>query len=96
MRESPAIPIVRRLLAEGAKVSAYDPAAQDEARASSRTVPSAACLVDLRLCRRRTRRHPARDEFARFSATASTREIVAQPDGTVREDARASSCAAGS
>jgi len=32
MRESPAIPIVRRLLAEGAKVSAYDPAAQDEAR----------------------------------------------------------------
>ena len=32
MRESPAIPIVRRLLAEGATVSAYDPAALDEAR----------------------------------------------------------------
>jgi UDPglucose 6-dehydrogenase len=32
MRESPAIPIVRRLLAEGASVSAYDPAARDEAR----------------------------------------------------------------
>jgi len=32
MRESPAIPIVRRLLAEGATVSAYDPAARDEAR----------------------------------------------------------------
>ena len=31
MRESPAIPIVRRLLAEGASVSAYDPAAQQEA-----------------------------------------------------------------
>lgn len=32
MRESPAIPIVRGLLAEGASVSAYDPAARDEAR----------------------------------------------------------------
>jgi UDPglucose 6-dehydrogenase/GDP-mannose 6-dehydrogenase len=32
MRESPAIPIVRRLLAEGAAVSAYDPAATEEAR----------------------------------------------------------------
>ncbi|PYP94627.1 MAG: GDP-mannose dehydrogenase [Gemmatimonadetes bacterium] len=32
MRESPAIPIVRRLLAEGVRVSAYDPAARDEAR----------------------------------------------------------------
>jgi UDPglucose 6-dehydrogenase/GDP-mannose 6-dehydrogenase len=32
MRESPAIPIVRRLLAEGAVVSAYDPAAAAEAR----------------------------------------------------------------
>jgi UDPglucose 6-dehydrogenase/GDP-mannose 6-dehydrogenase len=32
MRESPAIPIVRRLLAEGAAVSAYDPAATAEAR----------------------------------------------------------------
>jgi len=32
MRESPAIPIARRLLAEGASVSAYDPAALDEAR----------------------------------------------------------------
>ena len=31
MRESPAIPIVRRLLAEGASVSAYDPAAREEA-----------------------------------------------------------------
>jgi UDPglucose 6-dehydrogenase/GDP-mannose 6-dehydrogenase len=31
MRESPAIPIVRRLLAEGAEVSAYDPAAMEEA-----------------------------------------------------------------
>jgi UDPglucose 6-dehydrogenase/GDP-mannose 6-dehydrogenase len=32
MRESPAIPIVRRLLAEGAVVAAYDPAAGEEAR----------------------------------------------------------------
>jgi UDPglucose 6-dehydrogenase len=32
MRESPAIPIVRRLLEEGATVSAYDPAAMAEAR----------------------------------------------------------------
>ena len=32
MRESPAIPIVKRLLAEGALVSAYDPAANHEAR----------------------------------------------------------------
>lgn len=32
MRESPAIPIVRRLLAEGAVVTAYDPAAMEEAR----------------------------------------------------------------
>jgi UDPglucose 6-dehydrogenase/GDP-mannose 6-dehydrogenase len=32
MRESPAIPVVRRLLAEGAIVSAYDPAASAEAR----------------------------------------------------------------
>jgi UDPglucose 6-dehydrogenase len=32
MRESPAIPIVRRLQAEGARVTAYDPAAADEAR----------------------------------------------------------------
>jgi UDPglucose 6-dehydrogenase len=32
MRESPAIPIVRRLLADGARVSAYDPVAGDEAR----------------------------------------------------------------
>jgi UDPglucose 6-dehydrogenase/GDP-mannose 6-dehydrogenase len=32
MRESPAVPIVRRLLKEGAVVSAYDPAAADEAR----------------------------------------------------------------
>ena len=32
MRESPAIPIVRRLLDEGAIVSAYDPAATEEAR----------------------------------------------------------------
>jgi len=32
MRESPALPIVRRLLAEGARVSAYDPVARDEAR----------------------------------------------------------------
>lgn len=31
MRESPAVPIVRRLLAEGASVSAYDPAAREEA-----------------------------------------------------------------
>ncbi len=31
MRESPAIPIIRWLLAEGARVSAYDPAARDEA-----------------------------------------------------------------
>lgn len=31
MRESPAIPIVQRLLAEDAKVSAYDPVAQSEA-----------------------------------------------------------------
>lgn len=34
MRESPAIPIVRRLLDEGAVVSAYDPVAADEARKS--------------------------------------------------------------
>lgn len=32
MRESPAIPIVRRLLEEGAVVSGYDPAAKEEAR----------------------------------------------------------------
>lgn len=32
MRESPAIPIVKRLLVEGALVSAYDPAANHEAR----------------------------------------------------------------
>jgi UDPglucose 6-dehydrogenase/GDP-mannose 6-dehydrogenase len=32
MRESPAIPIIHRLLAEGAVVSAYDPAAREEAR----------------------------------------------------------------
>lgn len=32
MRESPAIPIVQRLLAEGASVVAYDPAAADEAQ----------------------------------------------------------------
>jgi UDPglucose 6-dehydrogenase/GDP-mannose 6-dehydrogenase len=32
MRESPAIPIVRRLLAEKAQVAAYDPAAAEEAR----------------------------------------------------------------
>ena len=32
MRESPAIPIVRRLLSEGARVAAYDPAAASEAR----------------------------------------------------------------
>lgn len=32
MRESPAIPVVRTLLAEGAKINAYDPAAKDEAR----------------------------------------------------------------
>jgi UDPglucose 6-dehydrogenase len=32
MRESPSIPIVKRLLAEGANVSAYDPAAGHEAR----------------------------------------------------------------
>jgi len=32
MRESPAIPIIRRLLAEGAQVSAYDPVAVHEAR----------------------------------------------------------------
>ena len=32
MRESPAIPIIRRLLEEGAVVSAYDPAATEEAR----------------------------------------------------------------
>jgi UDPglucose 6-dehydrogenase len=32
MRESPAIPIVQRLLAEGADVIAYDPAAAEEAR----------------------------------------------------------------
>lgn len=33
MRESPAIPIIRRLLAEGADVRAYDPAARREAQA---------------------------------------------------------------
>lgn len=32
MRESPAIPIVRRLAAEGAVVAGYDPAAREEAR----------------------------------------------------------------
>jgi UDPglucose 6-dehydrogenase len=32
MRQSPAIPIVHRLLADGARVSAYDPVAGDEAR----------------------------------------------------------------
>ena len=32
MRQSPAIPIVRRLIAEGAIVAGYDPAANDEAR----------------------------------------------------------------
>src|SRR5262249_17898102 len=32
MRESPAIPILRALTAEGASVKAYDPAARDEAR----------------------------------------------------------------
>ena len=32
MRESPAIPILRRLLAEGAEVIAYDPAAAEETR----------------------------------------------------------------
>jgi UDPglucose 6-dehydrogenase len=31
MRESPAIPIVKRLLAEGASVNAYDPVAREEA-----------------------------------------------------------------
>ena len=31
MRESPAIPIVRRLVTEGARVTAYDPAAREEA-----------------------------------------------------------------
>jgi UDPglucose 6-dehydrogenase len=31
MRESPAIPVVRALLAEGARINAYDPAANDEA-----------------------------------------------------------------
>jgi UDPglucose 6-dehydrogenase/GDP-mannose 6-dehydrogenase len=31
MRESPAIPIVRRLVSEGAKVTAYDPAAAEDA-----------------------------------------------------------------
>jgi UDPglucose 6-dehydrogenase len=32
MRESPAIPVVRALLAEGAKINAYDPVAKEEAR----------------------------------------------------------------
>ena len=32
MRESPAIPIIRRLLAEGTEVRAYDPVANEEAR----------------------------------------------------------------
>jgi UDPglucose 6-dehydrogenase len=32
MRESPAIPILRQLASEGAKLTAYDPAARDEAR----------------------------------------------------------------
>ncbi|QOJ32525.1 MAG: UDP-glucose/GDP-mannose dehydrogenase family protein [Gammaproteobacteria bacterium] len=32
MRESPAIPVARGLVAEGARVKAYDPAAMDEAR----------------------------------------------------------------
>ena len=32
MRESPAIPIIRDLIAQGAKVQAYDPVANDEAR----------------------------------------------------------------
>ncbi len=32
MRESPAIPLVKRLLAEGAQVSAFDPIATAEAR----------------------------------------------------------------
>jgi UDPglucose 6-dehydrogenase/GDP-mannose 6-dehydrogenase len=31
MRESPAVPVIHRLLADGARVSAYDPAARDEA-----------------------------------------------------------------
>jgi len=34
MRDSPAIPIVRALLAEGASVNAYDPVARDSARAT--------------------------------------------------------------
>ena len=33
MRESPAIPILRLLVAEGAQVRAYDPAAREEAKA---------------------------------------------------------------
>jgi UDPglucose 6-dehydrogenase/GDP-mannose 6-dehydrogenase len=32
MRESPAIPIITSLLSQGAKISAYDPVAQDEAK----------------------------------------------------------------
>lgn len=32
MRESPAIPVVRKLLSAGAKIRVYDPVAQDEAR----------------------------------------------------------------
>ena len=39
MRESPAIPIVRALHEEGAEISAYDPAATDEARKLFSDVP---------------------------------------------------------
>jgi UDPglucose 6-dehydrogenase/GDP-mannose 6-dehydrogenase len=43
MRESPAIPIVRRLLAEGAVVTAYDPAAMEEARRVFKGEPLVLC-----------------------------------------------------
>ncbi len=43
MRESPAIPIVRGLLAEGARLAAYDPAAKEEAR---RLLPAEVRLCD--------------------------------------------------
>lgn len=43
IRESPAIPIVRQLIAEGAQVRAYDPAANDNARRILGDVPVEFC-----------------------------------------------------
>jgi len=42
MRESPAIPIVRELIDQGAQVTAYDPIAADAAR---KVLPEGVCYV---------------------------------------------------